>query len=131
MYTMKNVCDLLNISNATLRFYCDVGLIPNVKRDENNYRLFDEKNVEWIRGLMHLKKCGFSVKDMKYFLDLCLEGESTIINRKKMLSQYRLKLEDEIKLIQDSINYIDEKQGFYDDILSGKTVYYSNLVVED
>ena len=26
--------------------------------------------------------------------------------------------------------YIDWKQGFYDDVLSGKTAYYSNLVPE-
>ena len=37
-------------------------------------------------------------------------------------------LEHKINKIQDSINYIHWKQGFYDDVLSGKTKYYSNLV---
>ena len=30
--------------------------------------------------------------------------------------------------IQASMDYIDWKQGFYDDILAGKQPYYSNLV---
>ena len=33
--------------------------------------------------------------------------------------------------IQDSIDYIDNKQAFYDDVLSGKTEYRSNLLVAD
>ena len=34
----------------------------------------------------------------------------------------------ELKRIQDSIDYIDWKQGFYADILSGKQDYFSNLL---
>lgn len=29
---------------------------------------------------------------------------------------------------QASIDYIDWKQGFYDDVLAGRTKYYSNLL---
>ena len=37
-------------------------------------------------------------------------------------------LQNKINEIQDSINYIHWKQGFYNDVLSGKVKYYSNLV---
>lgn len=30
--------------------------------------------------------------------------------------------------LKDAVAYIDWKQGFYDDVLSGKTEYYSNLI---
>lgn len=32
--------------------------------------------------------------------------------------------------LQEAVDYIDWKQGFYDDVLSGKTAYYSNLIPE-
>jgi MerR family transcriptional regulator, aldehyde-responsive regulator len=32
--------------------------------------------------------------------------------------------------LQSSIDFIDWKQGFYDDVLAGKTAYYSNLIPE-
>ena len=35
---------------------------------------------------------------------------------------------EELHQIQESIDYIDWKQNFYDDVLSGKTKYYSNLI---
>lgn len=53
-----------------------------------------------------------------------------IPERKRILAKKRQSLEEEMKRIQDSIDYIDWKQGFYDDILSGKTEYFSNLISE-
>jgi len=35
---------------------------------------------------------------------------------------------EEKKRIEEAIAYIDRKQSFYDDVLSGKTPYFSNLV---
>ena len=37
-------------------------------------------------------------------------------------------LVEQLKQVQDCIDYIDWKQNFYDDVLSGKTKYYSNLI---
>ena len=65
---------------------------------------------------------------MKEYIVLCLEGESTIPERKIILDMKRQALVAQLKQVQDCINYIDWKQGFYDDVLSGKTKYYSNLI---
>lgn len=89
MYTMMQVCRELNMTYQTLKFYCNEELIPNVKRDHNNWRIFDENDVAWIKNLTCLKKCGMSIREMKEYLNLCLEGESTILSRKEMLSKNR------------------------------------------
>lgn len=128
MYTMVQVCRELNMTYQTLKFYCNEGLIPNVKRDNNNRRIFDDKNVKWIKDLSCLKKCGMSIKEMKAYLQLCLQGESTIIERKEMLSKKQDALRISIKELEDSISYIDWKQNFYDEVLSGKRPYISNLI---
>lgn len=65
------------------------------------------------------------------FIKLCLEGESTIPERKEILAIKRQSLLEQQKLIQESIDYIDWKQGFYDDVLSGKIEYISNLKAAD
>ena len=38
------------------------------------------------------------------------------------------KIEDTIQQLEESIDYIDWKQNFYDDVLSGKKPYVSNLI---
>lgn len=128
MFTMKEACRQTNLPYETLKFYCNQGLVPNVKRDINNHRIFDEKDIAWINSLNCLKKCGMSIKEMKEYLELCLKGESTIPERKHILEIKRKSLTEQLKQIQDSIDYIDWKQSFYDDVLSGKTKYYSNLI---
>lgn len=47
-----------------------------------------------------------------------MEEESTIIPRKEMLA----------KKPEESVAYIDWKQNFYDEVLSGKRPYVSNLI---
>lgn len=131
MYSMKETCKKTNLTYQTLKYYCNEGLIPNVKRNENNYRVFDDNDIAWIESLSCLKNCGMSLSEMKEYLDLCLKGQSTIPERKNILERKRKSLVDELDKVQKSIDYIDWKQGFYDDVLSGKTKYYSNLIQVD
>lgn|SRR5699024_9076522 len=128
MYTMMQVCKETNLTYQALKFYCNEGLVPNVKRDKNNRRIFDEHDVKWIKDLVCLKKCGMSIQEMKVYLDLCLEGESTIPQRKEMLDQKQKELNQQIAELKDCVAYIDWKQGFYDEVLSGKRPYVSNLI---
>ena len=67
--TMKEACEQVGIIYETLRFYCNEGLVPNVERDKNNYRDFDERNINWLNGLQCLEKCGMSIKDMKRYIE--------------------------------------------------------------
>ena len=131
MYTMKEACDKVGISYETLKFYCKEGLVPNVKRDKNNYRIFDEKNIAWLKGLQCLRKCGMSIKDMKQYMNYFLEGVSTIPERKEMLDKSKKYLLEQVEKLNESINFIDNKQMFYDDVLAGKINYTSNLTREE
>lgn len=130
MYSMKEACSLTNMTNENLKFYCNEGLVPNVKRDRRNYRVFDEHDIKWIQSLNCLKSCGMSIAEMKQYLALCMEGEGTIPERKVILAEKKETLLQSITELQKAVAYIDWKQRFYDDVLSGKTAYYSNLVPE-
>ena len=125
---MKQACEKTGLTYDTLKFYCNEGLVPNVKRDKNNYRIFNDKDIDWINSLSCLKNCGMSILEMKEYLDLCLQGEKSIPERKEILEVKLRELDNKIKEIQESIDYIHWKQNFYDDVLSGKTKYYSNLI---
>ena len=122
-YTMMQVCKETGMTYQALKFYCNEGLVPNVKRDKNNRRVFDERDVAWISSLTRLKKCAMSIQEMKDYLAYCLQGE-----RKILLAQKQEALRAGIRELQDSVAYIDWKQNFYDEVLSGKRPYESNLI---
>ena len=131
LYTMMQVCKETGMTYQALKFYCNEGLVPNVKRDRNNRRVFDERDVAWISGLICLKKCGMSIQEMREYMVLCLQGESSIPQRKLILAQKQEALRQQIQELEDSVAYIDWKQNFYDEVLSGKRPYVSNLIRTD
>ena len=69
-----------------------------------------------------------SISEMKEYLELCLQGEASIPERKTILAKKKEALLQSISDLQKAVDYIDWKQNFYDDVLSGRTEYYSNLV---
>lgn len=130
MYSMKEACALTGMTYENLKFYCKEGLVPNVKRDSRNYRVFDDHDIKWIQSLGCLRNCGLTIAEMKEYLSLCLKGESSIPARKEILSLKKEALLASMQQLQEAVDYIDWKQNFYDDVLSGKTAYYSNLIPE-
>ena len=128
MYSMKEACVQTGMSYETLTFYCKEGLVPNVKRDSHNYRVFDDRDIKWIQSLGCLKRCGMTLAEMKEYLAYCLEGPSSIPERKEILAVKKEALLASMEKLQKAIDYIDWKQNFYDDVLSGKIEYHSNLI---
>lgn len=72
-----------------------------------------------------------SLTEMKEYIALCLVGEESIPERKIILEAKQKALQEEKKRIEEAIAYIDWKQGFYDDVLSGKIEYFSNLLPQE
>ena len=87
MYTMKQACRQTGLSYETLKFYCNQGLVPNVQRDSLNRRVFTDKNIAWINSLSCLKNCNMGIGEMKEYLQLCLQGQSSIPERKQILER--------------------------------------------
>lgn len=131
MYTLKEVSEQVGIPYETLRFYLKEGLVPNVRRDKSNYRVFDERNIAWLKSLLCLKKCGMGIRDMKEYMDLCLGGRATIPARKVLLQRQRDELMNKLNEVHECIHFIDDKQALYDGMLAGEIPYKSNLIPLD
>ena len=128
LYSMKETCNKTGLTYDALKFYCNEGLIPNVKRNKSNYRVFDDNDINWIKSLSCLKNCGMSIVEMKEYLELCLKGESSIPERQDILDAKLRELEHKKQEIQDAIDFVHWKQNFYKDVLSGKRKYFSYLI---
>ena len=131
MYTMKQACEKTGLSYETLKFYCNQGLVPNVKRDDHNRRVFDDRDIAWIQSLSCLKNCNMGIAEMQAYIALCMQGKASIPERKKILETKRKSLEAERDRIEASIAYIDWKQNFYEDVMAGRIAYFSNLLPID
>ena len=119
MYTVKEVAKLLNLTEHTVRFYTDKGLVPSLQRDKNNNRLFDDESLNWLTGVKYLKECGMSIEDIKSYVDLCLEGGSTIQERYEIIMKQKAIAQAQLEEAKQRAKYMEAKANHYFEILNG------------
>ena len=115
-YTIKQVSKLTGLSEHTLRYYDREGLLPLLKRTPNGIRAFSENDIEWLGLICCLKNSGMSIEHIKEFMNLCLQGEQTLPQRKEVLEQHREHILDQLKLLNRSLSTIEYKIEHYKEI---------------
>ena len=86
-YTVKEVAEMLELSTYTIRYYENSGLIPFVDRTDGNIRMFSDYAVSWLRLVHCLRATGLPIEGVKHYIDMCLEGDSTIPERAELIFQ--------------------------------------------
>ncbi|MBQ8985461.1 MerR family transcriptional regulator [Candidatus Saccharibacteria bacterium] len=127
-YTMKETCDITGLTYDALKFYCNKGLVPFHKRDKNNRRIFTYHNLGWLESLKTLKQCDMSIEEIREYLDSAMKGKSTIPERRAMLEQKEKDVRKQIIQLKQTLDFIAWKKSLYDDFISGKRDYYTNLI---
>ena len=117
MLTVKEVSKKFNISEYALRYYTDENLIPSIKRDKNNIRVFDEESLNWLKTIICLRKCGMSIKSIKEYVDLCIIGDSTILQRLDIINSQKVIIDKKIQELKESSLFLEKKKELYDDII--------------
>lgn len=76
MYSIGQVAEMFGLPISTLRYYDKQGLFPNMER-VSGIRKFGDTEIEALRVIECLKKAGMEIKDIRQFMDWCVEGPST------------------------------------------------------
>ena len=117
MYTVKETAKMLHLTDHAIRYYTDMGLVPSVKRDDNNNRLFDDESLHWLSAAKFLKQCGTSIKDIKRYVDLCLEGDSTVEERYEIIRKQKAIALAQLEDTKRTIQYLERKEKLFLDVI--------------
>lgn len=111
-YSIGQFSELSGFSIDTLRYYEKQKLLFP-KRDENNRRVYSEKDVAWISFISRLKKTGMSIREMQKYAQLRYAGDQTIPERLVLLFNQLDDLHEEEKKIEDNIEFVEQKIKTY------------------
>ncbi|RMC57667.1 MerR family transcriptional regulator [Lactobacillus sp. ESL0260] len=111
-YSIGQFSELSGFSIDTLRYYEKQKLLFP-KRDENNRRVYSEKDVAWISFISRLKKTGMSIREMQKYAKLRYAGDQTIPERLVLLFNQLGNLHEEEKKIEDNIEFVEQKIKTY------------------
>ncbi len=112
-YTIKQVSQITGLSIPTLRYYDKENLFPKLERKDSNYRIFTEAEIEIIKVIRCFKKAGLEIKEMKHYMDLTKQGDSSLEERLAIMVHQKELLEAKKKEFDDSIALVDWKISFY------------------
>ena len=118
-YTVKQISEIMQMSEHTIRYYTDLNLLP-VKRDSANRRIFDEESINWLMGIKCLKGCGMSIEAIKKYGDLCLIGDETLIERREIMKKQLEIAKQNLENAKEILEYVKKKVAHYDDVIAGK-----------
>lgn len=110
-YNVSQISTITKLSAYTLRYYEQIGLLPNIARDRNGYRIYSDNDIALIQFLNCLKGAGMPVKTMIEFIRLMYEGE--IPSQLKILKQHKRNVEKRIELLQGSLTAVNYKIDYY------------------
>jgi len=111
-YKIGEVVKKLNINRETIRYYENVGLLTENKRDKNGYRLYSEDEVEKVEFILMVKSYGFSLKEIKVIFDEVyeeilgghVEGIKIIVEEKIKELQVKIDALSETKKLLEKVN---------------------------
>lgn len=114
-YTIKQMAEMFGVTEHTLRFYTDKGLLP-CERDSGNRRVFTEESVNWMQGIQCLKGCGASLEDIQEYCRLCLleESEENLRARYAIILKQRDEAYKRIEEAKATAKYMDDKVAHYE-----------------
>lgn len=113
-YTVGEMAKKLNVAPSTLRYYDKEGLLPFVERSGGGIRMFKDSDFEWLSIIECLKKTGMPIKEIKHFIDWCIEGDSTIDQRLALINRQREAVLQQLKQVQDTLDMLDYKCWYYE-----------------
>ncbi|AVN64743.1 MULTISPECIES: MerR family transcriptional regulator [Mesoplasma] len=115
--SIKEIATIFDVSEQTIRFYDSKGLLPFFERENNNYRYTTVENLQWFKMVFLLRSAGMEIKNIKEYINLCMEGDSTVPQRLKIIQDQKKELVSKIKGLQSELELLTSKEKHYKKIL--------------
>ena len=108
-YTIKQVSQCTNLAPHVLRYYEQEGLLPSVGRTGSGMRRYTEDDLEWLGLICCLKNTGMSIKQIKAFVALSVQGDDTLRARCNLLIAHKREVEAKIEEMQRHLEKVAHK----------------------
>lgn len=113
-YTIGEMAKRLGVAPSTLRYYDKEGLLPFVERSNGGIRMFKDEDYEWLMIIKCLKKTGMPLCDIKEFVVMAMEGDSTIERRLALINKQKEAIEKRLDELSSVHRVLEYKKWYYE-----------------
>lgn len=129
-YSIKEIASRFDLSIPTIRYYDQEGLIPDLQRDKNGNRIFNEHNLYTIQSIKCLKKTGMPIKNIKKYVKLTEQGDQTLEQRLDFFQERKRVVLAKMNDLQKILDEIDWKCEYYQEAIKDGTEKYVQQKIE-
>jgi MerR family transcriptional regulator, copper efflux regulator len=119
--TIQQVSRRSGLSEPTLRYYEEVGLIGPVVRDEQSgHRRYRDEDLDVLQALACLRALGMGIEDMRTYqanrgrASRSQQGRAVAAEQRDLLLRHAERIEAEIAALHTRLDYLREKSALWD-----------------
>ncbi|OGO23283.1 MAG: hypothetical protein A2144_12110 [Chloroflexi bacterium RBG_16_50_9] len=113
--TIGELAGELQLNPKTIRYYEDVGLIPEPRRSESGYRLYSRYELERLRLIKRAKLLGLSLAEIKELVAYAVDGRCNVMED-RLFSLVKAKLEEVDQKIEELVTFRDNLRQYHADL---------------
>ena len=114
--TIQEVSRRSGLSEPTLRYYEEVGLVGPVDRDERSgHRRYGDQDLDVLQALACLRALGMGIEDMRtYQANRGRGGRAVAAEQRDLLQRHAERMAAEIAALHTRLDYLREKSALWD-----------------
>jgi DNA-binding transcriptional MerR regulator len=113
--TIQDVSRRSGLSEPTLRYYEEVGLIGPIERDPSSrHRRYREEDLDTLQALACLRAMGVGIEDMRAYQANRVRGSEAAGEQRDLLVRHAERVEAEIETLRTHVGYLREKAAVWD-----------------
>lgn len=114
-FTIQDVSRRTRLSEPTLRYYEEVGLIGPVDRDASSgHRRYGSDDLDTLQILACLRAMGMGIEDMRTYQANRARGRAAAAEQRDLLLRHAERVEAEIQTLHTHLDYLREKAAVWD-----------------
>jgi len=113
--TIQDVSRRSGLSEPTLRYYEQVGLIGPIARDASSrHRRYCAEDLDTVQALACLRAMGVGIADMRTYQANRALGTAAADEQRDLLQRHAIRVEAEIATLRVHLDYLSEKAALWD-----------------
>jgi DNA-binding transcriptional MerR regulator len=88
------------VSSKTIRYYEDIGLLPQPTRESNGYRKYSQTDVQRLKLVAGARRLDISIAEIQEILDMRDRQEAPCIRLLELIAQKREEIQQRIKQLK-------------------------------
>lgn len=113
--TIGELAGELQLNPKTIRYYEEMGLLPEPRRSESGYRLYSAYEIERLRLIKRAKLIGLSLAEIKEIMEYAIDGRCTALEH-RLLSLVETKLDEIDQKIGDLTSFREDLRRYQRDL---------------